>query len=133
MAFASVRRYLTDNSNNNNIDNNKDKCIYGKMHTPDWWWIIQLAIIDFYMINATIMPILLVIDKIVLKEHARDMAQWLVYLTIGHLSHVIWRSRVRPEGKMVSFIHIHKGDLLSVKMEIYYKIIRVITKNTCNQ
>lgn len=37
MAFAPVRRYLTVNLNNNDIDNNKDKHIYRVMHMADWW------------------------------------------------------------------------------------------------
>ena len=35
MTFAPVRRYSTDNLDNNDIDNNKDKHIYGEMHTVD--------------------------------------------------------------------------------------------------
>lgn len=33
---------------------------------------------------------------------------------------------------MVSLILIYKNDLLSIKIEIYYQTIRVITKNMCN-
>lgn len=33
--FVLVKRYLTHNLNNKNIDNNKDKQIYQKMHIAD--------------------------------------------------------------------------------------------------
>lgn len=64
-------------------------------------------------------PILFRIDKTVLRKHVKDMAQWLIYLTIDNLSHESQRSQVRPEGMMVGFIVIHKSDLFDVKMEIY--------------
>ncbi len=71
-------------------------------------------------------------DKTVLTEHAGDIAQWPVYLTIGNLSHEIRRSRVRPGGLMVGLIPIHKGDSFDVKMEIYHQTMRVITKDKCS-
>lgn len=33
---------------------------------------------------------------------------------------------------IVGFIPIYKNNLLSIKIKIYYQIIKVITKNTCN-
>lgn len=60
------------------------------------------------------------------------MAQWPVYLTIGYSSHEIRRSQVRPERMMIGLIPIYKGDLLSVKLEIYYQTMRVIRKSTYN-
>ncbi len=78
--------------------------------------------------NATVIPVLLAIDKMVLTEHEGDMVQWPVYLTIGNLSHRIRKSRIRPGGMMVGLIPIHKGDSLEVKMEIYHQNMGVITK-----
>ena len=63
-----------------------------------------------------------------LREHAEDIAQWPVYLTIGNLSHEIRRSRIRPGGMMVGLIPIHKRDSLEGKMEIYHQTMGVITK-----
>ena len=71
---------------------------------------------------------LLATDKTVLMEHAGDMAQWPVYLTIGNLSHEIRRSRIRPGGMIVGLIPIHKRDFFEVKMEIYHQTMGVITK-----
>ena len=102
------------------------------MHTADWWWRTQQALIDSGIQNATKIPVLLATNKTVLIEHAGDMAQWPVYLTIGNLSHEIWRSRVRPGGMMVGLIPIHKGDSFDVKMEIYHQTMGVITKGKCN-
>lgn len=36
MAYASIRCYLINNLYNNNIDSNKEKWIYGEMHTANW-------------------------------------------------------------------------------------------------
>ncbi len=72
---------------------------------------------------------LLAIDKIVLTEHVRDMAQWPVYLTIGNLSHEIRRSRLKTGGMVVSLISIHKGDSLEVIMEIYHQTMGMIIKS----
>lgn len=36
-AYVLVKFYLTNNPDKNNIDNNKDKQIYGKMHMVNWW------------------------------------------------------------------------------------------------
>ena len=73
-------------------------------------------------------PVLLATDKMVLIEHAKDLAQWPVYLTIGNLSYEIQRSRIRPGRIIVSLIFIYKKDSLKVKMEIYYQTIEVIIK-----
>ncbi len=37
LAYTPVRRYLINNPENSELDN-KDKRIYGKMYTADWWW-----------------------------------------------------------------------------------------------
>ena len=73
-------------------------------------------------------PILLALDKIVLIEYVRDIAQWPVYLTIGNLSHEIQRSRIRPGEIMIGLILIHKRNSLEIKIKIYYRTMRVITK-----
>ncbi len=99
------------------------------MHTADWWWTIQQSLFDSGVYNTTIIPVLLATDKIVLIEHAEDMAQWPIYLTIGNLSHEIRRSRSRPRGMMVDLIPIYKGESLEVKMEIYHQTMGMITKS----
>lgn len=119
MAYAPVQRYSTDNPENPKVDT-KDKQIYGEVHTADWWWTMQQALIDSVVQNATIIPVLLATDKTVLTKFVGNMAQWPVYLTIANLSHEIRRSRIRPEGIMIGLIPIHKGDSFEVKMEIYH-------------
>ena len=131
MAYVPVQRYSTDNPENPEIVN-EDEQIYGEMHTADWWWRTQQALIDSGVQNATIIPVLLATDKTVLTEHAGDIAQWPVYLTIGNLSHEIRRSRVKPGGMMVGLIPIYKGDSFDVKMEIYQQTMGIITKGKCN-
>ncbi len=99
------------------------------MYIADWWWTTQQSLIDSGVHNATIISMLLVTDKTVLTEHVEDMAQWLVYLTIGNLSHEIRMSQSRPGGIMVGLIRIHKRDSLEVKIEIYHQIMGMITKS----
>ena len=89
IAFVPVKRYSTNNSNNNNIDNNKDKHIYEKMHKADWWQTTHQALIDSSIKNATIISVLLATDKTVLTKYAKNIAQQPVYLTISNLSHEI--------------------------------------------
>lgn len=36
MAFAPIRRYLSNNLDNNDIDNNENKQVYGEMYIVDW-------------------------------------------------------------------------------------------------
>lgn len=72
-------------------------------------------------------------NKTVLTKHARDMAQWPIYLTISNLSHKIWRLQVRSERIIIGLIPIHKSDQFNVKIEIYYQTIGVITKSKYNK
>ena len=61
-------------------------------------------------------------------KYVGDMAQWPVYLTIGNLSYEIGRLQIRSGGIIVDLISIYKKDFLEVKMEIYHRTMRVITK-----
>ena len=131
MAYVPIQHYSTDNPENLKIVD-KDEQIYGEMYITDWWWRTQQVFMDFGVQNATIIPVLLATDKTVLTEHARDMAQWPVYMTIGNLSHEIQRSRVRPGGMIVGLIPIHKRKSFDVKIEMYHPTMGVITKNTYN-
>lgn len=54
-------------------------------------------------------------------------------MTIGNLSYEIRRLQVNPEKVMVSIIPIHKRDLFDIKIEIFYKTIRVNTKDKYNK
>ncbi len=81
LAYTLVRRYSTNNLENSQLAN-KDKQIYGEIHTADWSSIY----------NAAITLILLVTDITVLNKHMKDIAQWPVYLRIGNLSQEIRRS-----------------------------------------
>lgn len=73
MAFAPIKYYLTNHSDNNNIDNNKDIRIYVKMHMGDQLWITQQVFINSSVKNATIILVLILSDKTVLIKHAGDM------------------------------------------------------------
>lgn len=85
--------------------------------------------INFGVYNANIMAVLLAIDKTVFTKYIINMAQLLIYLTIGSLSHEIWSLQIRFEKMIIGFISIHRRDFLKVKIKIYNKItIGVITK-----
>lgn len=67
-------------------------------------------------------------NKIVLTEHLEDIAQQLIYLTIGNLNYEIQRSQIKPR-EMVDLIPIYNGDSLKVKIEISHQTRGIITKD----
>ena len=89
---------------------------------------MQHALIDSDTQNANVILVLLATNKTVLTKHARDIAQKLIYLTIGNLSHEIQRSQIKPGGIMVGLISINKRDSLKIKIEIYHQTIGIITR-----
>ena len=74
MAYAPVQSYSTDNLENSKVDEENER-IYGEIHTADWWWTTQQALIDSGTQNATVIPVLLATDKTVLTEYTKNMAQ----------------------------------------------------------
>lgn len=73
MAFALVKYYLANNSDNNDINNSKDERIYVKMHMADYLWTTQQIFRNSGVKNTTIIPVLIVFDKSVLTKHAEDI------------------------------------------------------------
>ncbi|KAH5205222.1 hypothetical protein HBH77_100960 [Parastagonospora nodorum] len=56
--------------------------VYHELHSGDWWWNIQQSLPD----GATVVPIIISVDKTQLSLILGDVAAWLVYVTIGNLS-----------------------------------------------
>lgn len=102
------------------------------MHTADCWWIKQKVFIDSNAQNATIIPMLLAIDKTILIKHVKNITPWPISLAISTLSHKISRSWIKPDEMMVCLIFIHEKNFHKVKIEIYYLTIGVITKCSSN-
>ena len=83
---------------------------------------------DSVVHNTTIISVLLATDKTVLTKDVKDMAQWLVYLTICNLSYKIRSLWIRLVRIMIGLIPIYKRDFLRVKTEIYHQTIKMFTK-----
>ena len=52
------------------------------MHTGDWWWKQQIE----HPFKATIIPILLSSNKLIMSFSYWDQTLWLIYITIGNLN-----------------------------------------------
>ncbi len=63
------------------VYNQNEYRVYNKMHTGDGWWKQQMK----HLLGATIIPILLLSNKIIMSLSNRDQTLWPVYITIGNL------------------------------------------------
>ena len=63
------------------IYNQKEDWVYNEIYTGDWWWNKQIKLPT----RATIIPIILVSDKIIISLSHGDQILWPVYVTIGNL------------------------------------------------
>jgi hypothetical protein len=74
--------------------------VYHELHSGDWWWNIQERLLD----GATVVPIILAVDKTQLSIISGDVAAWPVYVTIGNLSREARRRRTTPGTLLAGFI-----------------------------
>ena len=69
---------------------------YSEMWTADWWWNVQVSILDIYFKDlqgaqkklqkgATIAPVIIASDETQLSQFSRDKKAWPVYLSIGNI------------------------------------------------
>ncbi|KAH6117806.1 hypothetical protein HBI64_184020 [Parastagonospora nodorum] len=56
--------------------------VYHELHSGDWWWNIQQSLLD----GATVVPIIISVNKTQLSLILGDVAAWPVYVTIRNLS-----------------------------------------------
>ncbi|KAH3938437.1 hypothetical protein HBH53_258760 [Parastagonospora nodorum] len=56
--------------------------VYYELYSGDWWWNIQQSLLD----GATVVLIIILVDKTQLSLISGDVAAWLVYVTIGNLT-----------------------------------------------
>ncbi|KAH6510364.1 hypothetical protein HBI81_260520 [Parastagonospora nodorum] len=74
--------------------------VYHELHSGDWWWNIQQSLPD----GATVVPIIISVDKTQLSLISGDVAAWPVYVTIGNLSREARRRRSTPGTLLAGFI-----------------------------
>ncbi len=83
--------------------------------------------------KATILPILLLSDKIIISLSHEDQTLWPVYITIGNLDTKTWRSQTRPGTLLLDTIHIvheqsEDGDNKDkdLKAKIYHLVLQTM-------
>lgn len=62
-------------------------------------------------------------------EYIEDIVQCSIYLTIGNLSHEIWKSLKNIREMIIEPIYMYKKDSLKVKIKIYHQTLAVIIKS----
>ena len=115
LTYAPIRLYSATGSR-----------VYSELHTADWWWDMQAKVPN----GATVVPVLIGIDKTVLTEHQGDLAAWPIYLTIGNLDSRTRRSQNRPSLILVGFMPIVKNKKVSrtTRAEVYHAVLGRILK-----
>jgi hypothetical protein len=94
------------------------------MWTGDWWWEMQEKLPE----GATVVPLLIGIDKTVLTQHHGDLSAWPIYMTIGNLDSRTRRQQTRPSLMLIGFMPVLEGYKRLQKAEIYHYILRKIFK-----
>jgi hypothetical protein len=105
------------------LNENEDR-VYTEMHTGDWWWQTQNKLPD----EATIVPLLVAVDKTTLTQHHGDLAAWPIYLTIGNLDHQTRRQQSRPSLILIGFLPIAADQQRAKKSALYHYVMRLIFK-----
>ena len=90
--------------------------VYHELHSGDWWWNMQERVPD----GATIVPIILAVDKTQLSLISGDVAAWPVYVTIGNLSREARRRRTTPGTLLAGFIPTAKLQDPLLKSQVYH-------------
>jgi hypothetical protein len=104
--------------------NDNDSRVYTEMWTGDWWWEMQKTLPE----GATVVPLLIGIDKTVLTQHHGDLSAWPIYMTIGNLDSSTRRQQTRPSLMLIGFMPVLEGYKRLQKAEIYHYILRKIFK-----
>ena len=94
------------------------------MYTIDWWWRTQEKVPE----GATIVPILLAIDKTMLTQHHGDKSTWPIYLTISNLDRATRHRQNVPSSVLLGFLPITSETVDDCKARVYYVAIELILK-----
>jgi hypothetical protein len=90
--------------------------IYHELYSGDWWWNIQERLPD----GATVVPVILAVDKTQLSLLSGDVAAWPVYITIGNLSREARRRKTTPGTLLAGFIPTTRLDSPIMKSHVYH-------------
>ena len=122
LVYAPERHYTS-------ADNTR---VYSEMHTGNWWWSVQEQLAK----SATIVPLLLAINKTMLTQHRGDLIVWPVYLTIGNLDVATRKSQTRPSMVLLGLIPVAKlgrEHLSGMKSAIYHQAMGMMLERTYNR
>jgi len=113
LAYAPKRLY--------NAENHR---VYNELYSGDWWWETQGKLPS----GATVVPILIAVDKTQLTMHHGDKSAWPVYLTIGNLDQQVRRRQTSPANILVGFVPVVEEKDNDMKSKAYHKAMRTILK-----
>ena len=80
--------------------------MYHELHSADWWWETQ----EKLPLGATVVPVIILVDKTQLLMHQGDVVAWPVYITIGNLNREARRKRTTPAALLAGFVPPIKKD-----------------------
>ena len=95
------------------------------MYTADWWWETQGKVPK----GATIIPILLAIDKTMLTQHYSDESAQPIYLTIGNLDRATRCKQTMPRSVLLGFLPVTLEAADDSKAHVYYAVMEMILKH----
>ena len=111
------------------VYNENEEQIYNEMHTGKWWWKQQKE----HPSQATIIPILILSDKMVMSLSHWDQTLWPVYIIIKILDAKTWQSRKQLGTLLlgsIPIIHKQSEDANNkdkdLKAKIYYIALKTI-------
>ena len=106
--------------------------VYNELHTGDWWWATQAKLPP----GATVVPILIAVDKTLMTMLHGDMACWPVYLTIGNIERDVRRAHDRCGIILLGFVPIIECGWVSgrdrMKHRLYHSAMSYILRCKLN-
>ena len=94
------------------------------MYTIDWWWRTQEKVPK----GATIVLILLAIDKTMLTQHYSNKSAWPIYLTIGNLDQATRHRQNVHSFVLLGFLPIISKAVDDCKAWVYHVAMELILK-----
>jgi hypothetical protein len=94
----------------------RDVRMYTSLGDSDWWWDVQRSLPD----GATVVPVLIGVDKTHLTNHRGDQVAWPVYISIGNLDARIRRSRKCPGNILAGLLPVTKHSDALLRARLYH-------------
>lgn len=104
--------------------------VYNEMYTATWWWQTQDKLPD----GATLVPIIIGVDKTLLTAFRGDLSAWPVYLTVGNLTTDLRYSQIEPSKILLALLPIPKfldpkdPSNRKLRAELYQSCMAIIFK-----